>query len=159
MGSIMQTLLDDFLVGKPTRDWVAWWQGRTDEAAKRAAEADAAADAKVKAAGGKSVLPLDAYVGVYHDVWRGDAEVKRVGDKLRLVFSRTTGMQGDMQPMQGNVFAVRWDDRTIKADALANFRTGMDGAVSGMTMAPLSPTVDFSFDFQDLDFAKVAGRK
>jgi hypothetical protein len=42
------------------------------------------------------------------------------------------------------------------ADALVNFRTGLDGAVSGITMAPLSPTTDFSFDFQDLDFKKVA---
>jgi hypothetical protein len=76
-----------------------------------------------------------------------------------MVFSHTTGLQGDMLPMKGNVFAVRWDDRTIKADALANFRTGLDGSVSGMTMAPLSPTVDFSFDFQDLDFTKVAARR
>jgi CubicO group peptidase (beta-lactamase class C family) len=158
MASIMQTLLDDFLVGKPTRDWVAWWQGRTADAEKRGAAADAAADASVKAAGGKSALPLDAYVGAYHDVWRGDVEVRRVGDHLRMVFSRTKGMAGDMAPMKGNVFAVRWDDRTIKADALANFATGMDGAVSGLTMAPLSPTVDFSFDFQDLDFKKVVAR-
>ena len=87
---------------------------------------------------------------------RGDATVKMVGDKLRLVFSRTNGMQGDMRPMKGNVFAVRWDDRSLMADALVNFRTGMDGAVSGMTMAPLSPTTDFSFDFQDLDFTRTA---
>ena len=155
MASIMQTLLDDFLVGKPTRDWVAWWQGRTEDAAKRGAEADAAAETAVKASAGHAELPLDAYVGVYHDVWRGDVEVRRVGDKLRMIFSRTKGLAGDMQPMKGNVFAVRWDDRTIKADALANFSTGMDGAISGMKMAPLSPTVDFSFDFQDLDFRKV----
>jgi CubicO group peptidase (beta-lactamase class C family) len=155
MSAIMQTLLDDFLVGRPTQDWVAWWQGKTDEALKKGAEADAKADAAVKASGGRAALPLDAYVGVYHDVWRGDVVVRRAGDKLRMHLSRTTGMQGDMQPMSGNVFAVRWDDRTIKADALANFSAGMDGAISGMTMAPLSPTVDFSFDFQDLDFRKV----
>lgn len=158
MGSVMQTLLDDFLVGKPTRDWVAWWQDRTDKATKQAADADAAADAAVEAAGGHAFLPLDAYVGTYHDVWRGDVRVTKAGGKLRLVFNRTNGMQGDMAPMKGNVFAVRWDDRTLKADALVNFRTGFDGQVSGMTMAPLSPTTDFSFDFQDLDFTRVAGK-
>jgi hypothetical protein len=71
-----------------------------------------------------------------------------------MIFSRTTGMQGDMQVVKGNVFAVRWDDRTLKADALVNFRTGLDGSVSGMSMAPLSPTTDFSFDFQDLAFTR-----
>jgi hypothetical protein len=93
-------------------------------------------------------------VGVYHDVWRGDAEVRKVGDKLRLVFSRTRDLQGDLQPMTGDLFAVHWDDRSLKADALVNFRAGFDGGVAGMTMAPLSPTTDFSFDFQDLDFTR-----
>ena len=73
-----------------------------------------------------------------------------------MVFSRTTELQGDLQAMKGNVFAVRWDNRSIMADALVNFRTGLNGAVSGMTMAPLSPTTDFSFDFQDLAFTKLA---
>jgi hypothetical protein len=93
-------------------------------------------------------------VGVYHDVWRGDAAVTKVGDHLRLAFSRTKDMQGDMTPMKGDVFVVRWDDRTLKADALVDFRSGFDGEVEGMTMKPLSPTTDFSFDFQDLDFKK-----
>ncbi len=154
MSSITQTLLDDFLLGKPSRDWVAWWQDRADQGAKKVAEIEAAADAAVRASGGHAARPLDAYVGTYHDAWRGDAEVRKSGDKLRLVFSRTKGMQGDLQPMKGDVFAVRWDDRTLKADALVNFRAGFDGAVSGMTMAPLSPAVDFSFDYQDLDFTR-----
>ena len=153
MSAVTMSLLDAFL-DKPSQDWVTWWQGKDAEQARRADAADAAAEARIKAAGGHAFLPLDAYVGTYRDPWRGTAEVRRVADKLRLVFSRTNGMQGDLQAMNGNVFAVRWDDRTLKADALVNFRTGMDGAVSGMTMAPLSPTTDFSFDFQDLDFTK-----
>jgi CubicO group peptidase (beta-lactamase class C family) len=153
MSAMMQTLLDAFL-HQPPRDWVAVWQKREADQARQAEAADKAADAAIQAAGGHSFLPIDAYVGVYHDPWRGDATVSKVGDKLRLVFSRTADMQGDLQPMKGDVFAVRWDDRSLKADALVNFRTGFDGKVSGMTMAPLSPTTDFSFDFQDLDFTR-----
>jgi len=153
MSAMMQTLLDAFL-HQPPRDWVAVWQKRDAEQTKKAEAADRAADAAIEAAGGHAFLPLDAYVGVYHDPWRGDVTVRKQGDRLRMVFSRTTDMQGDLQAMKGNVFAVRWDDRSLKADALVNFRTGLDGAVSGMTMAPLSPTTDFSFDFQDLDFTR-----
>lgn len=155
MSAMMQTLLDAFLQ-QPPHDWVAVWQKRTDEQTKKGDAADHEADAAIQAAGGHASLPLDAYLGVYHDLWRGDATVTRRGDKLRLTFSRTKEMQGDLQPMKGNVFAVRWEDHSLKADALVNFRTGMDGAVSGMTMAPLSPTTDFSFDFQDLDFTKTS---
>ncbi|WP_372784622.1 serine hydrolase [Phenylobacterium sp.] len=155
MSAMMQTLLDAFLHQAP-RDWVGVWQKRNAEQMQKGDDADRAAEAAIKAAGGRAFLPLEAYVGTYHDPWRGDATVAKQGDKLRLAFSRTKGMQGDMQVMKGNVFAVRWDDKSLKADALVNFRTGMDGAVSGMTMAPLSPTVDFSFDFQDLDFTRTA---
>ena len=155
MSAMMQSLLDAFL-HQPAHDWVAVWRKREAEAQQKGDAADQAAETAIKAAGGKAFLPLDAYVGTYHDAWRGDATVTRQGDKLRLTFSRTKDMAGDMQVMKGNVFAVRWDDKSLKADALVNFRTGMDGAVSGMTMAPLSPTVDFSFDFQDLDFTRVA---
>jgi hypothetical protein len=151
----MQSLLDPFLGQKP-RDWVGVYAQREADQAKRGDKADQDADAAIKAAGGQAFLPLDAYVGVYHDPWRGDAKVSRHGDKLSLSFSRTTDMQGDMQVMKGNVFVVRWADRSLKADALVNFRTGFDGAVSGMTMAPLSPTTDFSFDFQDLNFTRAA---
>jgi CubicO group peptidase (beta-lactamase class C family) len=158
MSAMMQSLLDAF-VGKPSRDWVSYWDKRDTEQGKEGAAADHDADVAVQAAGGKTFLPLAAYVGVYHDPWRGDVIVKKQGDKLRMIFSRTSGMQGDMQVMKGNVFVVRWDDRTLKADALVNFRTGMDGAVSGMSMAPLSPTTDFSFDFKDLDFTRAADVK
>lgn len=151
--AMLQSLLDAML-GRPARDWVAIVAGQEAEQSKREAAADHAADLAIQAAGGHAFLPLEAYAGVYHDPWRGDVVVKKQGDKLRMVFSRTADMQGDMQAMKGNVFAVRWDDRTLKADALVNFRTGMDGSVSGMTMAPLSPTTDFSFDFQDLDFTR-----
>ncbi|THD81683.1 MAG: serine hydrolase [Phenylobacterium sp.] len=154
MSAMMQSLLDAML-GKPKRDWVAIWAQREAEGAKQELAADRDANAAIQAAGGHAFLPLEAYEGIYHDPWRGDVTVKKQGDKLRMIFSRTAGMQGDLQVMKGNVFAVRWDDRTLKADALVNFRTGLDGAVSGMTMAPLSPTTDFSFDYQDLDFSKV----
>jgi CubicO group peptidase (beta-lactamase class C family) len=153
--AMLASLLDAML-GKTSRDWISLYQHLSAEQAKQEAKADHDADAAIQGAGGHAFLPLDAYVGLYHDAWRGDATVRRQGDKLRLVFSRTAAMQGDLQVMKGNVFVVRWDDRSLKADAVVNFRTGFDGAVSGMTMAPLSPTTDFSFDFQDLDFTRLA---
>lgn len=150
----MMGALTAAFTGKTGEDWVAKVGALQDEQLKAFADADKAADAAAKASGGRPFLPLEAYAGVYHDVWRGDVTVEKRGDKLRMTFSRTTGMQGDMQPTTGNVFVVRWDDRTLRADALVNFKTGLDGAVNGMTMAPLSPTTDFSFDYLDLDFTR-----
>jgi CubicO group peptidase (beta-lactamase class C family) len=150
----MMSSLVDAMLGRPARDWVSIVSKQAAELDERAAAADRA----VSVAAGQPYLPLDAYAGTYRDPWRGDVTVTRRGDRLRLVFSRTQGMQGDLTPVKGNVFVVRWDDRTLKADALVNFRTGVDGAVSGAAMAPLSPTTDFSFDYRDLDLTRVAGR-
>ena len=54
-----------------------------------------------------------------------------MGNKLRLVFSRTTEMQGDLQAMKGNVFAVRWEKtpRQVVLGALKSLRG------TGCTMA------------------------
>ena len=153
MSATMQTLLDRF-VGGGGPDRVAFWVSKAAETSAKAKAADRSVDDTAHDAVVHGLLPLEAYVGVYHDPWRGDVTVSRHGDKLSLTFSRTAGMQGDMTPTKGAVFVVRWNDRSLAADALVNFRTGFDGAVNGMTMAPLSPTTDISFDYRDLDFTR-----
>ena len=82
--------------------------------------------------------------------------MRREGEGLRLTFSRTKDMSGALQPGKDGLFVVRWDDRSLNADAWVRFGTGFDGAVDGFTMKAVSPTTDFSFDFQDLDFTKSA---
>ncbi|MGH8277524.1 MAG: serine hydrolase, partial [Steroidobacteraceae bacterium] len=94
IASLMQTLTDRF-VAAPPRDWIAFFSAME---AKRSGEG-AAADrvARQGEGAGSAALPLSAYVGLYHDPWRGDARVKRVGERLRLAFSRTSDMQGDLE--------------------------------------------------------------
>ena len=79
MSAMMQTLLDRF-VGGAGSDRVAFWARKAAEDSAKSMSADRSADAKVHDAGGHSLLPLAAYVGVYHDPWRGDATVSRHGD-------------------------------------------------------------------------------
>jgi hypothetical protein len=55
----------------------------------------------------------------------------------------------------GNIFIVRWKDRSLDADAYVRFEQGFGQQVTGMTMQAVSPATDFSFDFQDLNFKKV----
>ncbi len=154
ISSLMQTLTDRF-VAAPPRDWVAYWRQLETQGREEAAAAERANSEAARASAGKANLPLEAYAGVYRDPWRGEAAVTRVGDHLRLAFSRTRDMQGDLAPYKGDMFIVRWDDRTLNADALVRFDSDFTGAVAGMTLKALSPATDFSFDFQDLDFTRV----
>lgn len=152
MEAVGGQILDAYLGAKP-RDWVAI---AVDLMARRdadAAKVEAAASG-VAATASPPSLPLDAYAGTYHDPWRGDATVRRVGDRLVLKFSRTDSLEGPLTPYQGNIFIVRWNDRSLNADAFVRFEQGYDGKATGMTMRAISPNTDFSFDFQDLDFKK-----
>jgi hypothetical protein len=50
---------------------------------------------------------------------------------------------------------VRWDDRSLNADAFVNISLDPDGKVREVRMQPISDLTDFSFDFQDLLFTPV----
>jgi len=58
-------------------------------------------------------------------------------------------------PYSGNVFIVRWNDRSLGADAYVRFEQGFSEQIVGVSLRAVSPNTDFSFDFQDLDFTKI----
>jgi len=170
MEAVGNQILDAY-VGVPKRDWIAIGMAY-DESRTREANAVEAEVAKVlDTTGAPPPLPLAAYAGHYRDPWRGDADIRLEAGKLVLKFSRTEGLEGTLTPFEGNVFIVRWNDRSLNADAYVRFSQafgpGIDpGAekadgqpveqpVAGMTLQSISPLTDFSFDFQDLDFAKL----
>jgi CubicO group peptidase (beta-lactamase class C family) len=152
MEAVGGQILDAYLGGE-RRDWVAIAQ--TIMARREAASAGVENEvAKTVATAPAPPLSLDAYAGTYRDPWRGDATVRREGKRLVLKFSRTASLEGALAPYQGNMFVVRWNDRSLHADAFVRFEQGFDGRISGMTMNAISPTTDFSFDFQDLAFVR-----
>jgi len=151
--SIGGQILDGYL-GAASRDWVTIAKGIMDSRGSDANAAEKAA-AAVAAAAGPPTLPLDAYAGTYHDSWRGDAVVRQEGHGLALRISRSTFLEGNLVPYSGNIFIVRWNDRSLGADAYVRFEQGFGQQVVGMTLQAVSPTTDFSFDFQDLDFKRI----
>ena len=82
------------------------------------------------------------------------------GGKLVLDMTRTRGMLADLEHWQHDTFVARWREAfmsdTQPADAYVSFALKPDGSIERMTMAPVSPAIDFSFDFQDLLFTPVA---
>jgi CubicO group peptidase (beta-lactamase class C family) len=157
----------DAYVGAPKRDWIAIGLSYDESRAREANTVEAEVAQVLNTGGAPPPLPLTAYVGRYRDPWRGDAHIRLEGGKLVLKFSRTKGLEGTLSPFRGNVFIVRWNDRSLDADAYVRFNQGfgpeveqggnqsVDDAIEGMTLRSISPLTDFSFDFQDLDFAKI----
>lgn len=147
-------VLDAFLQ-VPATDWTAAY-------AKAVAKADGDADTSWKkhldarAARSTPSLPLRSYAATYRDPWYGDVVIRQDGKRLRLQFSRTAQLIGTLEHWQHDSFIVRWDDRSLNADAFVNFALTPDGAVREMRMEAVSPLTDFSFDFQDLVLTPVA---
>jgi hypothetical protein len=65
----------------------------------------------------------------------------------------------DLEHWQHDTFVARWRGIWMSDhspyDAFVTFALGPEGAVERMTMQPVSPAIDFSFDFQDLAFTPV----
>jgi CubicO group peptidase (beta-lactamase class C family) len=157
--SVMYAILDAYLgAPQPPVDWIAAFRRRADEQQKSAREAVERARAARDAAA-RPALPLASYAGRYRDPWYGDAEVREEGGRLQLRMTRTKGMLADLEHWQHDTFVARWREAFMSdaqpADAYVVFALKPDATVERMTMAPVSPAIDFSFDFQDLQFAPV----
>ena len=157
--SVTQAVLDEYLgAPSPPADWTAAFRKQSDDQAKRAELAVAAAT-QVRAASSTPSLPLAAYAGRYRDPWYGDATIAEASGRLVLTMTRTKGMVADLEHWQHDTFVARWREAfmsdTQPADAYVTFALKPDASIERMTLAPVSPAIDFSFDFQDLLFTKV----
>jgi CubicO group peptidase (beta-lactamase class C family) len=102
---------------------------------------------------GASALPdWSMYLGKYRDAWLGEIAISVKNGKLWFDSKRSPKLTGEMLPFKGNSFVVKWNDRSMDADAYVIFTLDERGLASGITMKPISPLTDFSYDFQDLDF-------
>ncbi|WP_027126446.1 serine hydrolase [Gelidibacter mesophilus] len=95
------------------------------------------------------------YIGTYQDPWFGDVVISNKDKTLHFKSAKLSDLTGTMAFYKGTTFAVRWNDRSLKADAFVTFSLDIEGKANGFTMSPISPLTDFSYDYQDLNFEKV----
>ena len=73
---------------------------------------------------------------------------------LSIDMKPTPRMTGRLDHYQHDTFIARWTDPNIEP-AYVTLGLDADGKVGRVTMKPVSPIADFSFDYQDLLFAPV----
>jgi hypothetical protein len=154
--AITNTIKDSYF-GKPKTDWVTKYH---EGVVQREAEAKNITDniwkeieAAQKNNSGKQNISL--YTGTYKDPWFGEVVISEKNGKLWFDSKRSYLLTGEMLPYKGNTFIVKWNNRSFDADAYVMFDLDFEGKPSGITMKPISPLTDFSFDFQDLNFKRV----
>jgi CubicO group peptidase (beta-lactamase class C family) len=158
-GAVTQGVLDAYL-GTPTPpvDWVVAFRNAAEAERKKAAEAVAKAVAARDAAS-RPGLPLARYAGRYRDPWYGDVTIQEEKGGLVLSMTRTPGMVADLDHWQQDTFVTRWRSLSSldlsQAEAYVTFALRPDASVERVTLAPVSPATDFSFDFRDLELTPV----
>lgn len=142
-------ILDHFL-GADRIDYLAAYRA-IDRRNRDAVAAEERRSAAVRDTASRPSLPAASYAGTYTDPWYGDVLITRdAAGKLGIRFARTPSLVGDLVHWQHDTFVARWHDRTLRADAFVTFTLTPDGKIEQARMLPASPSVDFSFNFQDL---------
>lgn len=90
------------------------------------------------------------FEGTYSDVWFGDVIISEENGRMRIRSVKSPRLKGEMFHYTANTFIVRWDDRSLNADAFAVFALDRVGRPAAITMEAVSPLTDFSYDFHDL---------
>jgi len=133
----------------PAKDWVDYYQEKRLARLEKEAQRMAKAEANI-AKDSKPSLALASYAKTYVDNWYGEVHIEHKDNLLHMQFGNTPELKGTLEHYQYNTFIVRWQDRTLEADAFVNFNLNEDGSINFVTMKSVSHLTDFSFDFHDL---------
>lgn len=154
--AITNTIKDSYL-GLPQTDWIGRFSNRVKQGQE---EADKIAKeiwegiAKEQSKNTKSI-DFSNYAGTYRDRWFGDVVLSQQGGKWWFRSVRSPKLTGELFYYKGNTFVVKWNNRSLDADAYVTFSVDDEMKPVSIKMKPISPLTDFSFDFQDLDLQRV----
>ena len=154
--AITNQIKDSYLGITNGRDWVKYYsdQEKGGEAGADKVTAEVWKQVESRKHDGPKI-DVTPYLGTYHDNWLGDAVISMKDGQPWFSVKRSPKLTGIMLPYIGNTFVIRWNYRSMQADAFAMFSFDEKGKPIGLKLKPVSPLTDFSFDFQDLDYTKV----
>lgn len=147
--ALIYSLLKPYL-GEERRDWLAYFQDLYGGATRpEQPERYPPPESSFEVADSE-------LAGRYRDPWFGDIRIAEKGGVLRWVARKSPRLAGSLSRAGAGVWGLRWDDRSLEADAwVVAGRDDLGRLV--LTMQPQSRGVDFSYDFPDLRFVQSGG--
>lgn len=140
----------DYYLDQPRKNWVPVLLARYRTRVKREQAALEHLPPAYRPNDHRSLSERD-YTGTYVDPWYGRMTITRQeGGKLSINFDETPGMRGALVHVANDVFRTKWRQRGIP-NAYVKFAVRR-GRITGITLAPVSPWTDFSYDYRDLHF-------
>lgn len=152
-GAITQTIVDSYL-GLDDFKWVDMYYGnfqngtnKTNEIVRKVWETVDLAD--------NTQLKTKNFIGKYEDKWFGQIEILIMNKQLWFKSLRSPKMNGPMYLYKDNTFAIKWEYQDMNCDAFATFSFDEKGQAQSIQMKGISPDIDFSFDFHDLNLQRI----
>lgn len=95
------------------------------------------------------------YEGTYNDPWFGNFVIEEKDNQLWIKADRSPKLTGKMYYYKANTFAIEWQNPDEEYSAFASFNLDENGKAIEIKMKGISPLIDFSYDFHDLDLTRV----
>ncbi|MEX2963149.1 serine hydrolase [Microbulbifer sp. TYP-18] len=102
----------------------------------------------------RTALEDEELAGSYRDPWFGPVRIGIAEGRLRWRSLKSPRLEGTLEAAATGVWSLRWDDRSLEADAWLIAGNDENGELV-LTMQPQSRGVDFSYDFPDLRFVRI----
>lgn len=146
-----ETILQEYLGGNSS-DLI---KSGADRAASRGSQTDSVENAVWDwIAKNKTKVNQANFIGTYTDPWFGEATISVIDGKMWFVSKSSPNLTGQLFHYKASAFAVKWNYNDMPCNAFALFQLNEEGKAIGLKMKGISPNIDFSFDFQDLNFTK-----
>ena len=97
---------------------------------------------------------LDGYHGIWRDPWFGEVELCPDRGALRFRARKSPRLDGRVMQLDDR-WLVDWDDPSVDAEPWLAFNTDEADRVH-LRLSHVDPAADFSYDYADLDFLRVA---
>ena len=148
--AVLNSLLARHFTAPAEMKPVAWYANAIDtERAARPAEKRAPDTSARQLVPARNMVQ---WLGVYRDPWFGDVSICQQGDGVAFVSAKSPQMQGRVMQV-GERWLVDWTDDSIDAEPWIEFANGQP---QRLTLTKVDPDADFSYDYEDLSFARVA---
>lgn len=151
--TIPNTIMDGYL-GVEKTDWILDAEKRLQKTTSESNSATKAVWKTVAKANSDHIKTSD-FIGTYKDNWFGTVKIYEKNNTLWFTSVRSPKLTGKMSFYKNNSFAIKWNNLDPSIDAFAMFTLNENGKAISIKMKGISPTIDFSYDFHDLDLRRV----
>lgn len=151
--AVNNTIVDSYL-GLDTVDYVEKYTALIERSSQSTDSITETVWKQVEAAKNTKIDPK-TYTGIYKDNWFGKIEVFLKQEQLWFKSYRSPKLNGPMHFYNDHTFAIQWEYQDMNCDAFATFSLDENNKAQQIKMKGISPDIDFSFDFQDLDLQRI----